>query len=275
MSSEAIRHRLGSGRLHRLARGVYAVGRPDIARHGRWMVAVLACGPDALLSHRSAAELWGLLPPQGGAVDVSVPASVARSRRGVRVHRKTYFDEDIRREVENVPVTDPVTTLVDLATCAPPRQLEAAVNEADQLDLVDPERLRDSLDAYAGRPGVRRLRALLDRHTFVLTQSELERRFLRVARRAGMELPQTQVLLNGHRVDFFWPRLGLVVETDGLRYHRTPARQAADQRRDQDHIGAGLTPLRFTHHQVRHEPDYVRALLERTSSRPIEGLWCL
>lgn len=141
------------------------------------------------------------------------------------------------------------------------------MNEADQLDLVDPESLRHALDSHPPRPGIRRLRGLLDRHTFALTQSQLERYFLAVTRRAGMDLPQTQAWLNGHRVDFFWPRLGLVVETDGLRYHRTPAKQAADRRRDQDHIRAGLTLLRFTHHQVRYEPAHVRSVLESVAGR--------
>jgi very-short-patch-repair endonuclease len=178
-----------------------------------------------------------------------------------------YLNPSDRREVDGIPVTDPVTTLVDLATCVSPQQLESAVNEVDRLDLIDPESLRRALESHRRRPGVRRLRELLDRHTFALTQSQLERYFLAVARRAGMDLPQTQVWLNGHRVDFFWPELGLVVETDGLRYHRTPAQQAADRRRDQDHVRAGLTPLRFTHHQVRNEPAHVKGLLETTARR--------
>jgi predicted transcriptional regulator of viral defense system len=224
MSSEAIRHRLGSGRLHRLARGVYAVGRPDVSHRGRWMAAVLACGPDALLSHHSGAELWNLLPRRPGAIDVSVPIGVARRRPEVRVHRKVHLDPSDRRVVDGIPVTEPVTTLVDLATCVSLQRLESAVNEADRLDLIDPETLRDALESHPRRPGIRLLRKLLDRHTFALTQSQLERYFLAVAKRAGMDLPQTQVWLNHHRVDFFWPNLGLVVETDGLRYQTTARR---------------------------------------------------
>jgi very-short-patch-repair endonuclease len=105
------------------------------------------------------------------------------------------------------------------------------------------------------------LRRLLDRDTFVLTESRLEQLLLPLARAAGLPLPQTQVWLNSYRVDFYWPDLGLVVETDSLRYHRTPAKQAEDLRRDQAHIVAGRMPLRFTHWQVRYEPDYVRKTL--------------
>jgi len=236
------------------------------------MAAVLACGPSALLSHQSAAALLGIRDERPGPIDVVVPVHVARRRPGVRVHRRTGLDLKGRLPaagtVDDIPVTDPVSTLVDLATCIPSAELAEAVNEADHLELVDPEALRRALDAIPPRPGVSRLRRLLDRDTFVLTDTRLEQLFLPLARVAGLSLPQTQVWLNGHRVDFFWPDLGLVVETDSLRYHRTAAKQAADNRRDQAHFAAGLTPLRFSHWQVRHEPDHVRRMLEIAARRP-------
>ena len=132
-----------------------------------------------------------------------------------------------------------------------------AINEADKLDLCDPEELRSALDGAAGQPGVRALRTVLDRRTFTLTDSELERRFLRIVRDLGLAQPATGVWVNGFKVDFHWPDLGLVVETDGLRFHRTPAEQARDRIRDQRHTAAGLTPLRFTRAQVRFAPGYV------------------
>jgi very-short-patch-repair endonuclease len=151
------------------------------------------------------------------------------------------------------------------------RRLERAVNEADRLGLVDPETLRAELQRYAHHPGIAVLRALLDDRTFVLTDSELERRFLPIARRAGLPRPETQIEVCGYRVDFFWPDLGLVVETDGLTYHRTPAQQARDRERDQAHVAAGMTPLRFTHSQVRFEPERMeetlRAVVGRLESR--------
>src|SRR5215203_5201428 len=120
-----------------------------------------------------------------------------------------------------IPVTTPIRTIIDIAVGLPTSALEAAVDEADKLDLVDPERLRANLDRRKGQQGVRPLRTLLDRATFVLTDSELERRFLPIARRASLGIPETQTRVNGFKVDFHWPDLGLVVETDGLRYHRT------------------------------------------------------
>src|SRR5919109_4675237 len=157
-----------------------------------------------------------------------------------------------------IPVTTPACTLVDLGPRLERDELEAAINVADKLDLIDPEELRTGLEGMRGRVGVAPLRDVLDRRTFALTASGLERRFLPLARRAGLGQPQTQARVNGFDVDFYWSDLGLVVETDGLRYHRTPAQQARDRVRDQIHFAAGLTPLRFTHAQVRFEPDYVR-----------------
>ncbi len=162
---------------------------------------------------------------------------------------------------EGIPVTSPIRTLIDLATSLSRAALERAVNEADKRDLTTPEKLRAALETYTGEAGVARLRALLDRHTFRLSDSDLERRFRPLARSAGLPTPLTKQRVNGFEVDFFWPDLGLVVETDGLRYHRTPAEQARDRLRDQAHAAAGLTPLRFTHEQVRFEGDYVRVTL--------------
>jgi very-short-patch-repair endonuclease len=145
--------------------------------------------------------------------------------------------------------------------------LEAAINEADKRDLVDPERLRAALNDLRRRPGIAMLRETLDRRTFTMTDTDLERRFLRIVRKARLQSPETQRFVNGFKVDFFWPELGLVVETDGLRYHRTPAQQAKDRIRDQAHVTAGLTPLRFTRAQVRFEPERVHATLEAVVRR--------
>jgi len=111
------------------------------------------------------------------------------------------------------------------------------------------------------------LRRTLDRRTYTMTDTQLERRFLPIARRAGLPKPRTQEWINGFKVDFWWPELGLVVETDGLRYHRTPAGQALDRLKDQTHAATGLTPLRFTRAQVRYEPARVQAVLGDVAHR--------
>jgi very-short-patch-repair endonuclease len=157
--------------------------------------------------------------------------------------------------------------LIDLTPRLDRPGVERMINEADKYNLTNPPRLRRALDARAGEPGVARLRQILDRRTFRLTKEELERRFLPLARKAGLPVPLTGQIVNAFEVDFYWPDLGLVVETDGLRYHRTPAEQARDRLRDQAHTAAGLTQLRFTHEQVRYEPDYVARILAQTASR--------
>lgn len=275
LSTAAIRHRLRIGFLTPVWRGVYVVGRRQLSPHGRWMAAVLACGPHAFLSHRSAAALLRIRKERPGPIDVVVPHHVVRRRPGIRVHRRVGLGSSSDWPgrwpatiwVDHIPVTGPVPTLVDLAICLSTFELEAAVNEAAQRGVIDPESLREALDAVPPRPGASRLRRLLDRDTFVLTSTRLEQLFLPLARATGLPLPQTQARLGSYRVDFYWPDLGLVVETDSLRFHRTPAKQAEDYRRDQAHLLAGRLPLRFTHWQVAHEPEHVRRLLARVAGQ--------
>lgn len=224
------------------------------------MAAVLSCGPGAAISHETAAALWGIRAGTS-LIEVSVDLRSLRRAPGILIHRRSGLTAADLRRKDSVPVTEPVLTLVDIAMRLPSTQLEAAVNEADKLNLVDPESLRAALDRMGPRPGVGVLRKTLDRRTFTLTDSALERMFLPLARRAGLPSPQTQRWVNGFRVDFLWPELRLIVETDGLRYHRTAAEQARDRLRDQVHAAAGFTALRFTHAQVKYEPGHVVATL--------------
>ncbi|MDQ2631186.1 MAG: endonuclease domain-containing protein [Actinomycetota bacterium] len=166
-----------------------------------------------------------------------------------------------------IPVTTPIQTLIDMAVRLDQRGIERMINEADKYNLTTPPALRTALEERTGEPGVAVLRDILDRRTFRLTKEELERRFLPLAAKAGLPVPLTGQWVNEFEVDFYWPDLGLVVETDGLRYHRTPAEQARDRLRDQAHTAAGLIQLRFTHEQVRYEPDYVVRVLAQTASR--------
>lgn len=230
------------------------------------MAAVLSCGPDALLSHRSAAGLWGLLRPFS-CLEVVVPAGRLRRRRGVTVHRRSGLDASHRRVVDGIPVTDVVTTLVDLATCVSDGLLVRALNEADRLDLIDAGDFRATVERVSPRPGLGRLKSLLARQGTAFADSLLELRFLRIVRSTGLPEPEMQARVNGYRVDFYWRGLGLVVETDGLRYHRTPGQQARDRRRDQAHAAAGLTTLRFAEAQVRHEPERVAETLVAVAGR--------
>lgn len=261
LSAQAIQHRIEKGRLHRVGRGVYAVGRPELSRRGRWIAAVLGCGPRAALSYGSAAALWGIERERRGMIEISTAVCSVRPRPGLLVHRRPNLVSADVVVNDGIRVTSVVRTLIDIATRLNRGDLDRAVNEADRLDLIDPETLFEALDRHSGKHGVGVLRDMLGERTFRLTDSELERRFLRLVGEVGLPVPLTQQHLNGVRVDFYWPDLGLVVETDGLRYHRTPAQQAKDRRRDQAHLAAGFTPLRFTHAQIRFEAGYVRLTL--------------
>jgi very-short-patch-repair endonuclease len=265
----ATNHRIRTGRLRPIHRGVYAVGRPDLTRKGEWMAAVLACGRGAVLSHASAAALWGIWTDRGEEIEVTVNRPRAPRRPGIRVHRRsTPFTAAVH---DGIAVTPIVETIVDIAPRCRGRQLERAVNEADALELIDPDALRAAIEHMQGTPGVPSLRKLLDPLTFVLTDSDVERLFLPIARSAGLPKPLTRIYVNGYKVDFYWPELGLVVEADSLRYHRTAAQQARDRLRDQAHMAKGLIPLRFTHWQIAHERRYVRKILLAVSARVTPG----
>ena len=266
-SRKAIEQRLRNGRLHPVYRGVYAVGRAELPKKGRWIAALLACGDQAYLSHRSAAALYGIGEERNGVIEISVRQRIGRRHRGIEVRRRLSLPSTDVGAVERIRVTSPVRTLLDYATLEPPNRVERAINEADKHDVIDPDALRKALDACTREPGVKKLRKVLDKHTFRLSDQELELLFRPIAAQAGIPVELTKVILSDFEVDFFWPSLGLVVETDGWRYHRTPSAQSRDALRFQEHTASGLTPLRFSHWQVKHEPNHVREILRRTASR--------
>jgi very-short-patch-repair endonuclease len=266
LSAQAIKHRIARGKLHPVYRGVYAVGRPELTREGRLLAAVLACGRGACISHGSAAELWEI-GPRIAVLHVSICPPRTVKQPGIVAHRRTGLEPARMRIERAIPVTDVLQTLIDLAPTLPAGELQAMIGAADRHDLSNPEQLRAGLNEVRQGPGVGVLRAALDRHTLQLTDSELERRLIPIAMRAGLGRPLTQKWVNGYRVDFCWPELGLVVEADGLRYHRTAAQQTADARRDQAHTAAGLTPLRFSHAQITYAPDEVEETLRAVQQR--------
>ena len=263
----AIKHRIRTGRLFPKAHGVYAVGTPNLTRNGERMVAVLRCGTGAVLSSLSAAVLCGLRkwePPQ---YHVTVPARRRPRAPGIKVSRRNLPPHDLG-EYDGIPITSPLRTILDCAdelrnTLA----IESMINNADARDLLSAAGLGERLTAYDGEPGVPPVREILDRDLFVLTDSELERLFVPIARAAGLERPQTQVHVNGWRVDFYFPSIDLVVECDSLRYHRTPIEQRRDRLRDQAHAAAGTERTRYTHWQIARERAYVIDHLARVAGR--------
>jgi very-short-patch-repair endonuclease len=231
------------------------------------MAAVLACGPDAALSHSSAAALWGFGPEQGGMIEVSIPTARRSRLRGIRAHRRTEAILDDVTVHERIHLTSPVRTLIDQATQLRPMQLERAINEADKLDRVRADVLHASLDEYRGQPGVAPLRKLLDPLTFRLSDSVLEQLMRPLARAVGLPIPETKTWVNGYEVDFYWHELGIVIEADGLRYHRTASQQKRALERDQAHLAAGMWPLRFSHWQVKYDAIHVRKILRSAVAR--------
>lgn len=256
----AIRHRQRIGRLFELWPEVYAVGRPATTRLGLWKAATLACGAGSALAGESGAALRGLRSHEGPYVEVAVPENQQRALKGIKAYRCRGLENHVEA-VRGIPACSTPLLLVQLAARLGRDSIEAAINEADKLDLIDPEALRGSLDSLRGRPGVANLRRILDRHTFRLSQSQLERRFRPIARRAGLPEPLMGPVVNGFVVDFYWPSLNYVVETDGLRYHRTAITQTRDLVRDQTHDAAGTARSRFSHAQISFEPGYVEAIL--------------
>jgi very-short-patch-repair endonuclease len=263
---KAIDHRLKTGRLHQQARGVYLVGSPHLSPLGELMVTIKRCGEGAVLSHLSAAvhwELWRKPPPRP---QVTVPGRRNPKPKGIEVHRR---DRIVATRHERVPVTTVLQTLID---CSAHPKIERMVNQADARNLLRADRLRRQLDGLTD-PGAPMLRELLDRDAFVLTDSELERLFVPIALRAGLGKPLTQQWVNGYRVDFYWPELELVVEVDGLRYHRTPLQQRHDLEREHTLRKAGIECCRFSYWQVARDARSVEAALAtfrpaRTPGRP-------
>jgi len=252
----AIRHRIRSGRLFVLWPGVYAVGHPAVSRFGRWKAATLACGEGSALAGDSGAALVHLRQREGPQIEIAVPEHVVRSLDGIRARRCRGLAEHVT-EVRGIPVCSTPLLLVQLSARLGRDPAETLINRADKLDLVDPVTLRGSIEALKGRPGVAQLRSVLDRATFQLSDSKLERLFRPLARRARLPAYVMGETINGFEVDFWFPSLHYVVETDGLRYHRTALTQSRDLRRDHAHDRAGTWHSRFSHAQIAFEPDYV------------------
>jgi hypothetical protein len=256
----AIRRRVANGRLHRLYRGVYAVGHTITTREGRALAAVLACGPGAVLSHRSAAELWGIRPTAAARFDVTVPrTSGVRTSARIVVHRPTRPVEKTSRH--GIPVTTPGQTLADLALALPRRPLEKAIEMAEvrKLHAAVPH----------GHPGAQRLLEAASRTLPVTTESPLEDAFLALCDTHGIPRPLVQTVVEGYRVDFCWPGERLIVETDGYEHHGTQAAFERDRAKDARLTALGWRVLRFTRLQVDEDPGFVGAVLLSVRSRSL------
>ena len=263
ISSSAVGRWAAEGRLHRLHRGVYAVGHSVLTVNGRRMAAVLAAGPGAVLSHASAAALWDIRRTSATRIDVTVRSRAGRAKRpGLRIHRTPTLRTDEITEHQGIRVTTPARTLLDLASSVPRRALERALDEAEISELYDRRELEAVALAHAGERGTGALqRALDDDGELTLTDSELEELMLALCDDHGLPRPQPRAWVAGLRIDFLFAAGRLVVETDGYRYHRTRRAFERDRERDAILARAGYRTLRFTHRQLTREPAMVAATL--------------
>lgn len=254
MTSRAIDHRVGCDRLHRIHRGVYLVGHQVPPPYARELAAALACGPGALVSHRSAAALWSL--PTSDQQEVDVTASRGRTPRpGIRLHRVLDLAPRHRTVRLGVPVTTPIRTLFDLAQIVEARELERAYEEAWVKRLVNARRLAVELERSPGRRGAAALRKLLEREAEpTLTRREAEIRLRELVRSAELPVPETNVRVGRYEVDVLWRAERLVVEVDSWRWHSSRAAFERDRRRDADLVARGLRVIRVTWRQIVYEP---------------------
>jgi hypothetical protein len=269
VDKSAISRRVKRGRLHRIHRGVYAVGHRSLSPHGRFMAAVLACGDGAVISHTSAAVLWELLKPIDGPVHVTVPSTSGRSRRsGIHLHRcpslkplqepspsPSYSQQEggrggrlLATHRHNIPVTTVSRTLEDLnaSSLLPSHLIRRATRQAElkgyRLEHIESDR----------------------------TRSDLETLFLAICRRYAIPRPEVNVKLGRWTVDFLWRAERVVVETDFFTYHRGSVAFEDDHARDLDLRSAGYTVLRYDDTQLENEPgrvaaDVARALQEASA----------
>lgn len=272
LARQTIADRIATGRLHRVHRGVYAVGHPVLSAHGRWMAAVLACGPRAALSHRSAGALWGVRPNAARRPDVSVPRSGGK-RPGVRVHRPRSLSPDEVTTCHRIPVTTPARTVLDLAAMLPRPDLERLLDQVEIEALTDYPALRAIAAANPGHNGAAKLRHALDHHDAgtALTKSDLERLFLKICGDHGLPTPLVNQYVDQDQVDFLFPAQRLIVEADSWKYHRTRDRFERDRRRDAAHTLAGYRTLRFTDRDLENAPHTIArtvgaALVERRAA---------
>jgi predicted transcriptional regulator of viral defense system len=259
LQQRAVSYRAATGRLHRVHRGVYAVGYTVLTVNGRRMAAVLAAGPGAVLSHASAAALWEIRSTSASRIDVSVRTPGGRRKRpGLRIHRATQLRDDEIVEHQGIRVTTPARTLLDLASSLPRRALERALDEAEIHGLYDLRALEAIVNAHRQERGAAKLRQALDLDGDpALTKSELEELMLALCHEHGLPRPQVNEDVAGLEVDFVFADQRLAVEADSWTYHRTRRAFERDRERDAILARAGYRTLRFTHRQLTRDPTTV------------------
>ncbi len=255
IGENAIKRRASNGHFHRMHRGVYLVGHAALAPGALEYAALLACGDSALISHWSAAYLWGMIEDAPGEIHVSVVGRRCRPKAGVRIHLLSELDHrDVRRRLQ-LPLTAPARTVIDIAADAGYDVIESLVAEARVRKLVRDRELEQALERAGRRPGVGRMKAFL-RHEGgpALTRSQAERRMRRLARAAGLPVPVANARVAGFEVDFLWPAERLVVEVDGYQFHGHRRAFERDRKKGLALAAAGYRVIRISWLQLVHQP---------------------
>ena len=264
MSCDQVQDRVAGSQLHRLHRGVYAVGHRKLTLKGIWMAAVLACGPGAGLSHRAALGVWDLMRTESGLIDVTVPGRTGRrGPGGVRVHRSKLLQDGDVTEVDGVPVTSLAWTMVDFAAIASQQQVRSVLEAMERRRLYIGRELDDLLERTPNRKGVKTLRRAIADLTGPAPwhQSVLEETFHELIRRSDLPDYEANVLVEGELVDAVWRAERVIVELDGFAFHKSRSKFEADRRRDAKLQVAGYRVLRITQERLINEPDAVLAEL--------------
>ncbi|MGV1049402.1 MAG: hypothetical protein ACOYD4_12870 [Solirubrobacterales bacterium] len=256
---DAVSGAKSAARLHRLYQGVYAVGHTDLSLHGHCLAAVLACGPRALLSHHSAAWLWGLAPTRPIPIHVTSP-SPRKRRAPVHLHRSSTLVDADRKLHEGIPVTSVARTLLDQAALISARNLRRLLKRSEERKLFDLAAVDDVIARNRGHRGTKRLRlAIAQYKPPPFTRSEFEAAFFDAVLAKGLPRPRVNYNLLGMEVDLFWPRQRFVVELDLYETHGTRDSFEEDRLRQEDLLLAGIGMTRVTGPRFAREADAVLA----------------
>jgi very-short-patch-repair endonuclease len=266
VGSSAIKRLTKVGALHRRHRGVYIVGHLALAPYANEAAALLACGDQAVLSHRSALWVWGLLA-RPSEVDLTLRRGQCRPKRGVRVHRAGLEPGDVRRR-HRLPTVSPARAIIDVAaTGASDAELERVIAEGRTQGLLRKGELEKALARAGSRPGTRRLRALLRAEGDPgITRSEAERILRRHLRAAGLPQPVTNRRVGKWEPDFMWRSERVIVELDSWPFHKGKIPFETDRERDADMLANGFVTVRVTEERLeqrpRQEAERLQAILE-------------
>jgi very-short-patch-repair endonuclease len=266
LSDAAIDRRVASGALHRVHRGVYAVGHPVLGPHGYWMAAVLACGNGAVLSHAAAAALWGMRHSAAERTDVTVPGTSGRGTRArLRIHRTRTLPRTEVTTRHSIPVTTAGRTILDMAAILQRARLERLLDQAEIRELTDYPALAALARAHPGHRGAARLLSTLETHLAgeQPTRSDVEAQFRQLCCDHGLPRPRVNQRVAGKEVDFLFADQRLVVETDSWRYHKTRRAFEDDRARDAITARAGYRTLRITDRQLTRDAAAIAATVHR------------